>query len=174
MRDGEKSTSWYRGPLVAAPTKRDFTYGPYLYSDHAMHYDPEYGLFNHAYSSAWQIGRLLALSDASFASGLFAWRNKYLNNITSQAKKTNLKAKAQALGSKPGGREYDHDIISGMMGLFSGKFSKVSWPAFKTRAEQVPEGHLPGKLLDEDIKTILENDDDPLLELKKKIKGMQI
>jgi hypothetical protein len=174
MRDGEKSTSWYRGPLVAAPTKRDFAYGPYLYSDHAMHYDPEYGLFNHAYSSAWQIGRLLALSDASFASGLFAWRNKYLNNITSQAKKANLKAKAQALGSKPGGREYDHDIISGMMGLFSGKFSKVSWPAFKTRAEQVPEGHLPGKLLDEDIKTILENDDDPLLELKKKIKGMQI
>ncbi|WDF57258.1 hypothetical protein [Mucilaginibacter sp. KACC 22063] len=169
MRDGERSTSWYRGPMVAAPTRRDFSYGPYLYSDHAMQYDPEFGLFNHAYSAAWQIGRLLALSDASFASGLFAWRNKYLASITKIAKNEEVKQKAQVFGLSARNEEFD--IVSGMMSLFSDKFSKVDWPQFRTRAELAPAEYLTGKLQEDEIQALLESDEDPLLELKKKING---
>ena len=78
MRIGEKTTSWYRGPCVPAPTKEDTTNAPYDYSDHAIHYDPETGLFDMAYASAWQIGRLLALSDGAFSKTLGNWRRSYL------------------------------------------------------------------------------------------------
>lgn len=167
MREGEKSTSWYRGPLVAAPTKRSFTYGPYLYSDHAIHYDPEYGLFNHAYSSAWQIGRLLALSDASFANGLFNWRNDYLKRVTKQAKNENLRAKSKAIGT---GKEHELNIVAGTLSLFTDKFKEVEWPLFETRKERVLGSHLPGVLKHDEVKELIENDDDPLFVLAKKIK----
>ena len=75
-RSGETTTSWYRGPFTPVPTRADDN-GPYYYSDHAIRYDPETGLFNLAYAGAWQIGRLLALSDAPFARALFDWRRRY-------------------------------------------------------------------------------------------------
>lgn len=78
MRVGEKTTSWYRGPCVPSPTTRDLANAPYHYSDHAMHYDPETGLFDLSYAAAWQVGRLLALSDGPFAQMLGRWRQSYL------------------------------------------------------------------------------------------------
>lgn len=72
-RSGEATTSWYRGPLSPVPTAPD-PLGPYFYSDRAIRYDQANGLFNMAYASAWQIGQLLALSDAAFAQALFQWR----------------------------------------------------------------------------------------------------
>ena len=75
-RSGETTTSWYRGPFTPVPTKADGN-GPYYYSDHAIRYDPETGLFNLAFAGAWQIGRLLALSDAPFARALFDWRRRW-------------------------------------------------------------------------------------------------
>ena len=72
-RSGEVTTSWYRGPLAPVPTQPD-PLGPYFYSDRAIRYDQTNGLFNMAFASAWQIGQLLALSDASFATALFQWR----------------------------------------------------------------------------------------------------
>ncbi len=178
MRDGEQSTSWYRGPMVAAPTRRDFEYGPYLYSDHAIHYDPESGLFNHAYSAAWQIGRLLALSDAGFAIGLFNWRINYLKLVLDGAKKEIVREKARMLAAPSDGIERDIPVedreevsmITGMMSLFSDKFSKVAWPQFKTRSEQVPEEVLPGKFSTAELEAMLQNNEDPLLQLVNKLK----
>lgn len=81
MRVGEKTTSWYRGPCVPSPTLRDTSNAPYHYSDHAMHYDPETGLFDLSYAAAWQVGRLLALSDGPFAQMLGSWRQSYLQAL---------------------------------------------------------------------------------------------
>lgn len=72
-RSGESTTSWYRGPLSPVPTAPD-QLGPYFYSDRAIRYDQSNGIFNMAFASAWQIGQLLGLSDAAFASALFKWR----------------------------------------------------------------------------------------------------
>lgn len=73
MRAGEDATAWYRGPLSSVPTKDDGL-GAFQYSDLAIRYDPNTALFDLSQAAAWQIGRLLALSDASFARQLFEWR----------------------------------------------------------------------------------------------------
>jgi hypothetical protein len=41
-----------------------------------MIYDVKTGLFDVSYAVAWQIGRLLALSDTGFAVGLMKWKQK--------------------------------------------------------------------------------------------------
>jgi hypothetical protein len=77
LRIGEKTTSYYHGPFVAAPMAQDSTYGPFHYSDATIHYDPAYGTLNLSYAAAYQIGRLLALSDSGFARAVFQWRKDY-------------------------------------------------------------------------------------------------
>ncbi|MBP2232601.1 hypothetical protein J2847_005932 [Azospirillum agricola] len=75
MRAGETTTSWYRGPASPVPLEPD-ELGPYFYSDRAIRYDPETALFDVSYACAWQIGRLLALSDSPFARQLYEWRRQ--------------------------------------------------------------------------------------------------
>jgi hypothetical protein len=85
LRIGEQTTSWYRGPCTASPTQQNTDNAPYHYSDHAMQYDPETGMFDMSYAAAWQVGRLLALSDGPFAKSLLDWRRSYLRNLVSTA-----------------------------------------------------------------------------------------
>ena len=104
LRIGEQSTSWYRGPCVPAPTKQVTDYAPYHYSDHAIQYDPKTGIFDLSYAAAWQVGRLLALSDGAFSQSLSNWRRTYLGKMQSTAEQTSIKSKiAPALNvvSKP-------------------------------------------------------------------------
>ncbi len=169
MRVGEQSTAWYRGPLVPAPTKRDFMYGPYHYSDHAMHYDPEYGLFNHAYSAAWQIGRLLALSDASFATGIFNWRNTYLKAITLQAKNTTAQAYRSVLDEVAGTSISDKSYVSATLNLLA-SFTKLQWPQRVNRADKMLADSLPGVLTDKQVQSLVQKQEDPLIGLIKKFK----
>lgn len=165
MRQGETATSWYRGPLMPAPTKRDFAYGPYHYSDHAIQYDPEYGLFNHAYSAAWQIGRLLALSDASFSIALFQWRNRYLRAIVANARKVGTDKLQVIAGNEADG------MLAAVRSLFTASFRNVDWPQVKLRTSATPDPQLPGVLTEQEKEAMFENDEDPLLVLTKKIKG---
>jgi len=83
-RAGELTSSYYRSPLAPVPTVKDAN-GPYFFSDAAIQYDPDTGLFNMAFASAWQIGRLLALADAAFARALFDWRRKMREAIRTGA-----------------------------------------------------------------------------------------
>jgi hypothetical protein len=74
-RQGEKTAAWYRGPFTPVP--RPFKKSePYFSSEAGMIYDVKTGLFDVSYAVAWQIGRLLALSDTSFAVGLMKWKQK--------------------------------------------------------------------------------------------------
>lgn len=176
MRIGENATSWYRGPLLPAPTKRESNlpvgegnYGPYIYSDHAMHYDPETGIFNHAYSAAWQVGRLLTLSDASFARGIFNWRANYMRSIINNSKQKNTLAAAASIQAADIGPS-KLSMQSATRTFFTDAFQKVDWDILKTRKEIMLGDHLPGIMTQEEKKTIEENDEDPLLVLHKKIK----
>jgi hypothetical protein len=72
-RQGERSAAWYRGPLNPVqlhPVKLQ----PFFSAESGMIYDAKTGLFDMSYAVAWQIGRLLALSDSEFAVGLMKWR----------------------------------------------------------------------------------------------------
>lgn len=92
LRDGEVATALYRGPLVPAPTQVNDSYGPFYFSDHAIHYDPDYGVFNHAYACAWQVGRLLALSDGAFVQGLINWRRDYAQRLAASTRAAEVSA----------------------------------------------------------------------------------
>lgn len=169
MRVGEQSTAWYRGPLVPAPTQRDFMYGPYHYSDHAMHYDPEYGLFNHAYSAAWQIGRLLALSDATFANGMFNWRNTYLKEVTRLAKNAEANKFRASVNEEAELPENEKSFVGATLNMLA-DFSKIKWPQQVNRNKKMLPDSLPGVLTEKQVETLVKKPEDPLVALSKKIK----
>jgi hypothetical protein len=76
---GQDSFCWYRGPLIpfkespfrSLPEARSFGV-----ADDAMFIHQSSGMFDFAYSVAWQSGRLMALSNRAFAISLMDWRKK--------------------------------------------------------------------------------------------------
>ncbi len=74
-RQGEETVVWYRGPLNPVLAQRAARDG-FDAAENALMYDPVLGMFDVSYAVAWQIGRLLALSDGSFARALLDWRRK--------------------------------------------------------------------------------------------------
>jgi hypothetical protein len=127
MRSGEVATSWFRGPLAAAPTARDHAYGPYRLSDHAVHYDPATGLFDHAYAGAWQIGRLLALSDGPFARALFDWRRGWLSSLRARTASEAVEARvADALSLDAEPRALGPGVTGHLRDFFAGRFPEMA------------------------------------------------
>jgi hypothetical protein len=47
---------------------------PLLCPDAANHYNPQTGLFDVSYGTAWQLGQLLALQNQSFSTALYNWK----------------------------------------------------------------------------------------------------
>jgi hypothetical protein len=72
-RLGEKTYSWYRGPFTPIPLPNEAAQS-YPCADAAVRYDPATGIFDVSYAAAWQLGRLLALQNPSFADALYKWR----------------------------------------------------------------------------------------------------
>ncbi len=76
VRVGEKTVSWYRGPLVPLALPRRWKSAPFPSADAALRFDAENGLMDTAYAAAWQLGRLLALQNRSFAQELAQLRRR--------------------------------------------------------------------------------------------------
>lgn len=72
-REGERTIAWYRGPLTPVAVTRSAE-GPFHTADQARRLDPATGLENLGYAAAFEVGRLLALSDPRFALDLLRWR----------------------------------------------------------------------------------------------------
>jgi hypothetical protein len=78
LRQGGRTVSWYRGPLIPMPVETGTYHAIHANADEALQYDPDTGLFNVSYSAAWQLGRLLALQNLDFASSLLHRRDGYV------------------------------------------------------------------------------------------------
>ena len=76
IRNGEKTVSWYRGPLVPLRYHELETYTHLPSADAALRYDYQTGLLDASYAAAWQLGRLLALQNTHFAKSLYRYRNQ--------------------------------------------------------------------------------------------------
>ena len=63
------SIAWYRGPLSPFPRQR-LNRPAFERADAALIFDDKNGLMDVSYASAWELGRLLALSSPAFAKGL--------------------------------------------------------------------------------------------------------
>lgn len=72
-RQGARTVSWYRGPLLPAPIPETVVV-PISSSDALTRYDPATGMFDLSLGVAWQIGQLIALADKDFAALLYEWK----------------------------------------------------------------------------------------------------
>lgn len=89
---GDESFAWYRGPFSAKPPQPLPLIGnpgvPVIQAgsaDALMIYLAEQGLFDLSYSSAWNIGRNLALADQGFVQNITTYRQastELLNSLT--------------------------------------------------------------------------------------------
>jgi hypothetical protein len=80
-RLGEKTVSWYRGPLVPLYLSRETKYRFLPAADAALRYSPLDGMMDVTYAAAFQLGRLLALQDRHFATALHAHRKRVRRQI---------------------------------------------------------------------------------------------
>jgi hypothetical protein len=96
-RLGEKSVSWYRGPLVPFDLGKESQYTFLPAPDAAMRYNPLDGMMDVTYAAAFQLGRLLGLQDRHFATALHAYRGSVRRQTNSALQKAPIGAQ---LGSK--------------------------------------------------------------------------
>lgn len=175
MRSGEVTTSWFRGPLVAGPTARDRAYGPYRVSDHAVHYDPETGLFDHSYAGAWQIGRLLALSDGPFARALFEWRRGWMSGLRARTASEAVEARvadALALGENAAPALPGPGVTAHLRDFFAGPFAELedALPRVRYRGAAAALAEQEAAMLKQADDT--EDDgDDPLVALRARLQS---
>jgi hypothetical protein len=76
LRNGEKTVSWYRGPLVPLEYSKPDKFSALKSADAALRYDYRTGMLDASYAAAWQLGRLLALQNQQFAQALYRYRNQ--------------------------------------------------------------------------------------------------
>lgn len=81
LRTGDKTVSWYHGPL--APAIHDNSHAdlpiqlPARTADVLARYLPEYGMFDVSYAAAWELGRLLTLQSKQVAITLYQWKRTH-------------------------------------------------------------------------------------------------
>lgn len=72
--DGITRPCLYRGPCIAVPTNHEPKEEPYSNSDDARGIEPSTGLDVIHHAAAFEVGRLLALSDPKFVNSMTRWR----------------------------------------------------------------------------------------------------
>ena len=92
FRNGERSVSWYHGPLIPSENKKSFknymsesfgnTASRVRSSDQLTRYYTEDAMFDIGYSAAWELGRLLLLKNKRASRELYQWKR----NSTQQLK----------------------------------------------------------------------------------------
>jgi hypothetical protein len=84
VRTAEKTVSWYRGPLVPYSITEPRITLPIASPDQATIFDPTTGMLDTSYSAAWTLGRLMALQDQSFSTGLYNWKKGLAQSVVEQ------------------------------------------------------------------------------------------
>jgi hypothetical protein len=81
MRRGSQTVSWYRGPLITGPNPdTKATAGinlPAICADELQIYDSAISMFDASYAAAWELGRLLMLSNKNVSVNLFNWKRHH-------------------------------------------------------------------------------------------------
>ena len=88
MRQGNRSASWYRGPLLpGAPVDSVALPGgdAIKNADELVHFDRKSGLLDVTYAAAWELGRLLMLSDRRASLDLSHWKEAHSQSLKDAA-----------------------------------------------------------------------------------------
>lgn len=184
-RAGEETTSWYRGPATPVGTSLDSD-GPYQFSDHAIRYDPGpdngtvagTGMFDMSYACAWQIGRLVALSNSAFATALAAWRRELANQQNEDHATTAMLkrlpggvARADATRrATPGLMRNARPVLRDFL-VQAGQAATSGVIPRKTSHTARDMGRMPGALNKADVEEALSQPGDPVVNLVRKALG---
>jgi hypothetical protein len=183
LRNGEKTVSWYRGPFAPINLTMEAVQC-YPCADALLRYNPNTGMFDLSYATAWQIGRMLALQNKSFASDLFRWRRQNNQKAAFLKMRETLRQKL--------GESFDYSgvqadklgdtLIHNMSINFVHKHLGPRLKALATDSTNpfVKLGDasgllrgtakLPGLLTENELKDIIENSQDPISTIIQKVK----
>lgn len=81
FRHGDKTASWYHGPLVPGENTAAEISLPIRTADELVRYDPAIGMFDVSYASAWELGRLLSLQSKGFSTSLYQWKRLHAQQL---------------------------------------------------------------------------------------------
>ncbi|OQW75609.1 MAG: hypothetical protein BVN35_08135 [Proteobacteria bacterium ST_bin11] len=127
FRHGEQTVSWYRGPCV-----------PVIYNqpkqvqevatcaDELLRYDPDTGMMDVTYAAAWQLGRLLALQNQSFALALQRVRQQMKSASERRLRMQELEQLRKKRGLSPDAGRFEDEILQNMAYGFSDDWFEVS------------------------------------------------
>lgn len=90
-RLGEKTVSWYRGPMITLQMDMQSPYAFIPTADRALRYDAT-GMFATEYASAYELGRMLALQNRGFASAMYRYRNSVKMALDAEKKSADIAA----------------------------------------------------------------------------------
>ncbi len=85
FRQGSKSVSWYRGPLIPGENKTELSL-PVRASDELARYETSAGMFDASYAAAWELGRLLTLQNKRVSVSLYNWKRANAQQLAKQEK----------------------------------------------------------------------------------------
>jgi hypothetical protein len=186
LRAGETTTSFYRGPAAAVPCATDTSYGPFYHPDGAVFYDPTFGTFNLSYAAAFEVGRLLAVSDGAFATNLIRWRNDYFYRLMKAQQQQSLVAplaNAVAEASGPDTVSADYGPRLAMHAIARQLWHAAVATPLLSGAASIPRAQLrhvraaspahPGVLTDDDIETLHATAGDPIELLESKLAALR-
>ncbi|MBI1313830.1 hypothetical protein GC176_21260 [bacterium] len=83
-RQGDQLQTWYRGPLAPGPVEVDNPL-PAQTADQLLHYNPEIGMFDATYAAAWELGRLLAITDPTINEPVALWKTRHAQHQVAQS-----------------------------------------------------------------------------------------
>lgn len=87
LRQGGKTVSWYRGPLIADQNIRGnieeklLKKLPIRSSDHLLAYDPATKMLDISYASAWELGRLITVSNSVVSQQIAQWKTSHARDL---------------------------------------------------------------------------------------------
>lgn len=77
FREGSDGPAWYRGPLLPFQPTDTFTPHRAKNSDELLIYDQSSGMFAPGLAAAWELGRLIMLSNKKNSRELFVWKRTH-------------------------------------------------------------------------------------------------
>lgn len=88
FRGGDQTGSWFHGPLVPGHNQSPRIDLPARSADELVRYDRDLAMFDVSYAAAWELGRLLALQDKDFSTGLYQWKREHAQQVAREAQRS--------------------------------------------------------------------------------------
>ncbi|MDW3191466.1 MAG: hypothetical protein R8G66_03850 [Cytophagales bacterium] len=84
LREGSQSAAFYHGPFIPFKSSDTALTYPIMASDQVLSYRKDFGMFDIAYSSAWEMGRLITLEQTDIANALYQWKRSHTHQQKGQ------------------------------------------------------------------------------------------